>query len=212
MLRPPLYGQAVPVHSAGYLLPMLLAVKLGLAALLFWVTYQGIRRHKAEGWMALPAVLLAAISQYQHELRLIHIPTEFSLFGFQISLGTASTILSLLLVTVMLSRRFLHSQRKREQWKLEIEQAQHVQQVLIPEKLPQVSGLIIESEYRPAREVGGDFFQIIPGDGDGSVLIVVGDCDRQRIAGRYAGRIACRAHPLSGAARSRSAAGIEKPQ
>lgn len=175
MLRPPFYGQVFPVHGASYLLPFLLAVKLLLAALLFWVVYQGIRQHKAEGWMALPAILLAAISQYQHELGLIHVPTAFAVFGFQISLGTASTILSLLLVTVMLSRRFLHAQRKREQWKLEIEQARHVQQVLIPEQVPKVAGLTIESEYRPAREVGGDFYQIIPGDDDGSVLIAVGD-------------------------------------
>ncbi|MDW5267465.1 MULTISPECIES: PP2C family protein-serine/threonine phosphatase [Acidobacteriaceae] len=175
LLRPPLYGQLIPVHAATYLVPFLLVVKLALAVLLFWVTYQGIRRHGAEGWLALPAVLLAAISQYQHELRLIHVPTEFSLFGFQISLGTVSTMLSLLLVTVMLSRRFLHSQRRQEQWRLEIKQAQHVQQVLIPEKSPTIAGLSIESEYRPAREVGGDFFQIIPGEHDGSVLIVVGD-------------------------------------
>ncbi len=175
MLRPPLYGQMVPVHGASYLLPFLLMIKLGLAVLLFWVTYQGIRRHKMEGWMALPAVLLAAVSQYQHELSLVHVPIAFSIYGFQISLGTVSMMLSLLLVTVMLLRRFLHSQRKREHWKLEIEQARHVQQVLIPEELPRVAGLTIESEYRPAREVGGDFFQIIPGDGDGSVLIVVGD-------------------------------------
>jgi hypothetical protein len=175
LLRPPLYGQVIPVSAATYLVPFLLMVKLALAALLFWVAYQGIRRHEAEGWLALPAVLLAAISQYQHELRLIHVPTEFSLFDFQISLGTVSTMLSLLLVTVMLSRRFLHSQRRQEQWRLEIKQAQHVQQVLIPEKSPSVPGLSIESEYRPAREVGGDFFQIIPGDDDGSVLIVVGD-------------------------------------
>jgi len=175
MLRPPFYGQMVPVHGASYLLPSLLAVKLLLAVLLFWVAYQGIRRHKAEGWMALPAVVLAAVSQYQHELGLIHVPTAFAVFGFQISLGTASTIVSLLLVTVMLSRRFLHEQRKREHWKLEIEQARHVQQVLIPEQVPKIAGLTIESEYRPAREVGGDFFQIIPGHGDGSVLIAVGD-------------------------------------
>jgi serine phosphatase RsbU (regulator of sigma subunit) len=36
-------------------------------------------------------------------------------------------------------------------------------------------GLLIESEYRPAREVGGDFFQIIPNGVDGSLLIVAGD-------------------------------------
>jgi hypothetical protein len=175
LLRPPLYGQVIPVHAATYLVPFLLVIKLVLAALLFWVAYQGIRLHKTEGWLALPAVLLAVISQYQHELRLIHVPTEFSLFGFQISLGTVSTMLSLLLITVMLSRRFLHSQRRQEQWRLEIKQAQHVQQVLIPEKSPTIAGLSIESEYRPAREVGGDFFQIIPGNDDGSVLIVVGD-------------------------------------
>jgi serine phosphatase RsbU (regulator of sigma subunit) len=57
----------------------------------------------------------------------------------------------------------------------DVQQAQQVQQVLIPEQLPQVSGLTIESEYRPAREVGGDFFQILPHATDGSVLVVVGD-------------------------------------
>jgi serine phosphatase RsbU (regulator of sigma subunit) len=36
-------------------------------------------------------------------------------------------------------------------------------------------GLVIESEYLPAREVGGDFFQIIPHATDGSLLIVAGD-------------------------------------
>jgi serine phosphatase RsbU (regulator of sigma subunit) len=36
-------------------------------------------------------------------------------------------------------------------------------------------GLAIESEYRPAREVGGDFFQIVPHPSNGSMLIVAGD-------------------------------------
>jgi serine phosphatase RsbU (regulator of sigma subunit) len=57
----------------------------------------------------------------------------------------------------------------------DVKQAQEVQQVLIPEELPHIAGLTIESEYRPAREVGGDFFQILPHATDGSVLIVVGD-------------------------------------
>jgi serine phosphatase RsbU (regulator of sigma subunit) len=64
---------------------------------------------------------------------------------------------------------------QKEQWKMEIEQAQQVQQVLIPHELPQIAGLTIDSEYRPAREVGGDFFQIIPLETPGSVLILVGD-------------------------------------
>jgi serine phosphatase RsbU (regulator of sigma subunit) len=53
--------------------------------------------------------------------------------------------------------------------------ARNVQQYLIPEHLPSTPGLAIESEYRPAREVGGDFFQVLPKAADGSVLVVVGD-------------------------------------
>jgi serine phosphatase RsbU (regulator of sigma subunit) len=34
---------------------------------------------------------------------------------------------------------------------------------------------VVESEYRPSREVGGDFFQMIPHTTDGSLLIVAGD-------------------------------------
>jgi len=41
--------------------------------------------------------------------------------------------------------------------------------------LPTIAGFTIESEYRPAQQVGGDFFQIIAHPTDGSVLIVLGD-------------------------------------
>jgi hypothetical protein len=175
MLRPPLYGKVIPVHAASFLLPTLLVIKLGLGVLLFIVAYYGFKRQRAEGWMAACAMLLAAIANYQHELRLVHVKTTTFVFGFMISLGTVSTILSLLIITVMLLRRFVHSQRLKEQWKLEIQQARQIQQLLIPTTLPQIKGFNIESEYRPAREVGGDFFQILPGDVAGTALIVVGD-------------------------------------
>jgi serine phosphatase RsbU (regulator of sigma subunit) len=84
-------------------------------------------------------------------------------------------VVSLLIITVMLLRRFIQAQALKEQWKLEIQQAQQVQQVLIPNELPQIAGLHIDGEYRPAREVGGDFFQIIPVSSSGSAIIVVGD-------------------------------------
>lgn len=40
--------------------------------------------------------------------------------------------------------------------------ARSVQQILIPDQLPSIPGLTIESAYLPAQEVGGDFFQILP--------------------------------------------------
>jgi hypothetical protein len=85
------------------------------------------------------------------------------------------TSIVLPLYTTWLLRRFLLAQREREQWRQEIEQARQVQQMLIPEALPDIVGLTIESVYRPAQQVGGDFFQIIPGSASDSVLIVAGD-------------------------------------
>jgi Stage II sporulation protein E (SpoIIE)/Beta-galactosidase jelly roll domain len=175
MLRPPLYGKHVPVEAASFLHPFLLIVNLGLGILLLLVAYRGFYKNKGEGGLAAAAVILAVIANYQHELRLIHVPITFTRLGFTISLGSVSTILSLLIITVMLLGRFITAQRAKEQWKLEIAQARHVQQVLIPNKLPQISDLNIDSEYRPAREVGGDFFQIVPKEEDGTSLIVFGD-------------------------------------
>jgi hypothetical protein len=175
MLRPPLYGQTVPVATAAYLTPALLVVKLALGVLLLAVAVVGFRRHKTEGWLAGVAVSLAFIANFQRELRLLHVQYRTLVLGYSLSLGTISTILSLLIITVILLRRFIASQRRQELWKLEIEQARQVQQILIPEKVPQVEGLNILSEYRPAREVGGDFFQVLPPLASGTSLIVVGD-------------------------------------
>ena len=175
MLRPPLHGQIIPLHASAYLVPLSLWTKLALAALLIWISYKGIRENRAEGWLALPAILLAVVANYQHELHLVHVPIRFSILRFEISLGEVSTMLSLLLVTLMASRRFLAAERRKVQYQLEVEQARELQTVIIPTTLPKVPGLRVESEYRPSREVGGDFFQIILDTLDGSVLVVVGD-------------------------------------
>lgn len=176
MLRPPLYGQHIPVQLGAYLQPLMLMVKLALGILLLIVVYKGFKRNRNEGVIAGLAIVLAVIAIFNRELHLHFSWTTFKILGgFDIGIGTLSTILSLLVITVMLLRRFIRAQRAKEQWKMEIAQARHVQQVLIPEKLPQINDLHINSEYRPAREVGGDFFQIIPKEDDGTSLIVFGD-------------------------------------
>lgn len=175
MLRPPLYGHHVPVHVAVFLHPFLLIVKLGLGFLLLVVAYKGFSKNKGEGGLAAAVVLLAVVANYQRELRILHVQTAFTPLGFAVNIGSLSTILSLMIITVMLLGRFIMAQRAKEQWKLEIAQARHVQQVLIPNELPQLDDLHIDSVYRPMREVGGDFFQIVPKEKDGTSLIVFGD-------------------------------------
>jgi hypothetical protein len=175
MLRAPLYGSVVPVHAIVWLSPLTVALKLLLGVVLIWIAVRGIRKDRMEGWLVLPVVVLSAVDRYTEELAVLHVPVYFFPFGVTISFGAIGYVLFLAVITVLLLRRFLHSQREREQWKLEIEQARQLQRVLIPEELPRIPGLTIESEYRPAQQVGGDFFQIIPDSKDGSVLIVVGD-------------------------------------
>ena len=76
---------------------------------------------------------------------------------------------------IFLIRRFSLARRAEQRLETEVQAARNVQQYLIPEHLPDTPGLAIESVYRPSREVGGDFFQVLPSATDGSALIVVGD-------------------------------------
>ena len=56
----------------------------------------------------------------------------------------------------------------------EMQSAQEVQKVLIPAEIPSVPGFSLACVYRPAGEVGGDFFQAVP-IAAGGVLLVIGD-------------------------------------
>ncbi len=176
MLRPPLYGPHIPVQMVGLINPLVLLAKLGIGLIFLVVVYRGLRQQRTEGWSAALAALLIIIANYRYEMRLLHIPIAFPVGGgFVVQIGTTATVVSLLIITVMLLVRFFHSQRLKEQWKIEIAQAQQVQRILIPDELPRVPGLTIHSEYRPAREVGGDFFQVLPVQPPGSALIMLGD-------------------------------------
>jgi hypothetical protein len=172
--RAPLYGWLLPVNALTWVSPLVLSLKLMLGAVLLWVTYRGVLKDRTEGLLALPAVALIGLAQYQYELQLFHAPILFHFVGYTVTVSQMATVLSLAIVTVLLLRRFLHTQRMREQWRLEIEQARQVQQVLIPDEIPSIPGFALESDYRPSQQVGGDFFQIIPGE-DGSVLAIIGD-------------------------------------
>src|SRR4051812_16913712 len=62
----------------------------------------------------------------------------------------------------------------RQRFEQELEVAHLIQQHFLPKQLPDVPGWKIAAHYRPAREVGGDFYDVIPFP-DGRVGFVVGD-------------------------------------
>lgn len=94
---------------------------------------------------------------------------------FQIELLQVVDALFLLAILGILILRFTRTRAQEEHYAMEFDAARSVQQLLIPEKRPQTPGLAIESEYRPAREVGGDFFQVIPNPAGDGALVVIGD-------------------------------------
>jgi hypothetical protein len=102
------------------------------------------------------------------------------LFTINGNVFVLQTILnSLLLLAIIYAayryvRDAMHRQGALEQ---EFKSARELQQVLIPDVLPELPGFAVTSAYRPAQEVGGDFFQIIPLEGEsaGSTMILLGD-------------------------------------
>ena len=173
-VRTPVLGSIVPVEASAWLIPVTLVLKLSLGVLLLWVTYCGIRKRTADGWLALAPILLTIIWAYQEELTVIHIPLILRIGGVTITYGIIATLLMLAIISMLMMRRFIRGQRDKIQLELEIEQARQVQHVLIPEATPAIPGFAVKSEYRPAQQVGGDFFQIIPTQ-NGGVLAVIGD-------------------------------------
>jgi hypothetical protein len=165
----------VPHEVALQFVTVSLFLRLFFLALLLLVVVEGIRRQGIEGWLVLPLVVLRGIWAFNAQLRLLHIRLHLSLFGVNVTLGVIASLLAAVVIALLLLRRLLDSVRRQRLIALDVKQAQEVQQVILPEARLALPGLTIESEYRPAREVGGDFFQIISHKTDGSVLIVAGD-------------------------------------
>ena len=64
--------------------------------------------------------------------------------------------------------------RTRQRFEQELEVARLIQQNFLPKQLPELSGWQVAAYYQPAREVGGDFYDVIPLAG-GQVGFVIGD-------------------------------------
>ena len=97
------------------------------------------------------------------------------------TLGGSSIDIRLLLRTLLffsilyaVVRFYIDSRRRTTSLEQEFQNARELQRVLVPSSLPVVPGFTITSAYRPAAEVGGDFFQVIPME-SGSTIVMLGD-------------------------------------
>lgn len=95
---------------------------------------------------------------------------------------------------------------ERERIQQEMRVAALIQQTLLPRELPSIAGWKIDAFYRPARAVGGDFYDFIPLD-DGRLGVVIGDVTDKGVpaalvmaTSRSMLRAAAHAHASPGAA------------
>ena len=97
-----------------------------------------------------------------------------TVFGTVLSVQTGLRTALFLAIVYAVLRYAVDYRHRQTAMEREFQNAREVQQVLVPETLPSIPGFTLTSAYKPALEVGGDFFQILSA-GDGEALIVIGD-------------------------------------
>jgi serine phosphatase RsbU (regulator of sigma subunit)/predicted ester cyclase len=70
--------------------------------------------------------------------------------------------------------RLAQEMLERERVEQELRVAQRIQHALLPKDPPELEGWDIAHDYRPAREVGGDFYDFLNLN-DGRVVLIIGD-------------------------------------
>ncbi len=177
---------ALPVQlnlATGLPFVVLLSIVIPVVLMIHWR-----RGNREAGILLIPVILFSfyiyavvafqSLFQFpawrQTALRGINLIDRLPAGPFSISLHSCTGILSTLSLAIIMLRRSATMSRRQAQLDAEMEAAREVQRVLVPEHRGSVTGFEVETEYEPAQQVGGDFFQFIP-TADGGLLIVVGD-------------------------------------
>jgi hypothetical protein len=151
------------------------ALQFALTSALLW---RGFRRGQTDcGLLMVPLLLFMANCFYSY-LRLafgsLH-RIKFFLGPVGIDLNTnVNNLVALMGIVGVVLYRFFLIAREEQRTGTEFEAARQVQRVLVPTETPVIPGFAFEGIYRPAGEVGGDFYQIVPTP-DGGALALIGD-------------------------------------
>ena len=124
----------------------------------------GGNRAIAAAQSLMEVIILLGVLGYSVHLTLGPFPLDL----FQLTL----TLLDMA-IAAMLFRRAWKAWKETSSLRIEFEAAREVQQQLVTAP-PATPGFRIEAAYRPATQVGGDFYRVLPGE-NGEVLLVLGD-------------------------------------
>jgi hypothetical protein len=115
-------------------------------------------------------------------------PAQLTRFHHRLIFDGVAVVISVVLgyvgfvvVSISESRRRIGLELEKAALDIELAAAREIQRLMVPEQLPPAPGYAIESIYRPAAQVGGDFFEVLPLAG-GQTLVVVGDVSGKGIS------------------------------
>ncbi|MGC8549886.1 MAG: SpoIIE family protein phosphatase [Acidobacteriaceae bacterium] len=162
-------------------------VSFALGALVLVTLFQAYFKDRVGALLAMVPIVLTVVGFYGTNLRTwwkIH-TNHFFASGLNLRLGDAAGFLLVIVLAVLVGRRFLRTrieeQLRKQSMEQDLEQARALQQqVLVPEAI-ESSFFAVKTAYYAARTVGGDFFQAIPRP-DGSLVIVLGDVSGKGMA------------------------------
>lgn len=158
----------------------------GLFAVIYAVVSISLRKNWWKGALAIFVVQFVVMGFVGHSFPNRAVPPSMSaaeLERLRIRLTWDSiatmTVVSLgytgfFYVSVKEARRYVKTRMEKALLESEMTAARQVQQVIVPDANRSIPGFAVESAYKPAREVGGDFFQILPVE-NGGLLFVIGD-------------------------------------
>jgi len=131
-----------------------------------WLIPRGMEQRLLVGALVLFRFILALTE-------LDWLARSWSVFGFSLDVQDNFETVLMLAMAWVLFRRVWRTWMQRQALSAEFEAAREMQEALV-QRVPDLPGFKVEGAYRPASQVGGDFYRVFPAD-DGAILVVVGD-------------------------------------
>jgi Stage II sporulation protein E (SpoIIE) len=201
----PIYGlQAVAAFTPS----LAFARSWGLDAselALFWLSWQGLLRRS--GRVRVVAGVFAAFTLVRitvsHEFQaLTSVPRYFEIAGLRTYFTSPFSVLLGVLTLVMCFRDLLGDRREKQRLASELEAGRAVQQLLLSAPAAAGRHWTMDAVYMPAAEVGGDFYALLGGRNESSMLLI-GDVSGKGL------RAAMVVATILGAARQDASSGID---
>jgi sigma-B regulation protein RsbU (phosphoserine phosphatase) len=156
---------------------------MGLPLLALWVAW---RRRNGDAWLlSVPLLINASFEYYSftvYMLYVMHVVTAGAMVAaeqtpiraFNVAWPEVVSFAFSVALLVFLVIRTIRLAREKARAASEMQAVKTLQSLLLARSHQATPGYAVETAYRPASEVGGDFFLVSPGP-DGSLVAVVGD-------------------------------------